>query len=176
MLNLKNTKTERNLQTALQGEALAHLKYQFYKSKISNYSKEYETLLDEIVHNEKEHGKIWFKQLNEGDVPDDLENLLDAYEGEKLEHLEMYPYFSNIAKEEGFNEIAKLFEEIGKIEGYHMQKFKKLRNSLKQETNFKNEEETIWKCLNCGYQYTGNIAIDICPICNHPKKHFTKQL
>ena len=173
--NLKGSKTEKNLEAALQGEALAHLKYQFYKSKISNYSKEYEAILDEIVHNEKEHGKIWFKLLHDGDVPKDEINLGDAYFGERYEHMEMYPHFSRVAKEEGFYEISKLFEEVAKIEGYHMQKFQELQDNINNESTFKQDGEEIeWKCLNCGYQYKGNVAIDICPVCNHPRKHFTK--
>lgn len=170
---LKNTKTEKNLMEALKGEALAHLKYQFYRSVISNFSKEYEQILDEIIHNEKEHGKIWFKQLHDGEMPSNVENLLDAYMGEKYEHLEMYPQFSRVAKEEGFDEIAKLFEEIAKIEGYHMELFEKLRNNIKEDKTFKGDED-CWKCLNCGYQYKGDIGIDVCPICNHPRKHFIK--
>ncbi len=174
MTDLKNTKTEKNLMMALKGEALAHLKYQFYRSLISNYSKEYEAILDEIIHNEKEHGKIWFKQLHNGEMPSDIENLLDAYIGERYEHLEMYPHYSRVAKEEGFDEISKLFEEIAKIEGYHMEVFEELRECVSTEENFKGEDD-CWKCLNCGYQYKGNVAIDVCPVCNHPRKHFTKK-
>lgn len=175
-INLKGTKTEKNLQKALEGEALAHLKYQFYKSKISNYSKEYEQILDEIIHNEKEHGKIWFKQLHDGEVPSDVENLLDAYLGEKYEHLEMYPNFSCVAEEEGFYEISKLFYQIAKIEGYHMQEFEQMKNNMKTGKGFKSNDEVTWKCLNCGYQYDGVESLDECPVCKHPRKHFMKIL
>ena len=174
IMNLKGSKTEKNLFEALQGEALAHLKYQFYRSKISNYSKEYEAILDEIVHNEKEHGKIWFKQLHDGEIPSDVENLLDAYIGEKHEHIEMYPHFSRVAKEEGFDEIARLFNEVAKIEGKHMEKFDELLNNIKDENTFVSDNEVEWKCLNCGYIYDGNEAMDECPVCKHPRKYFVK--
>ena len=179
-MELKGSKTEKNLETALQGEALAHLKYQFYRSSISNYSKEYEQILDEIVHNEKEHGKIWFKQLHDGKVPDDANNLLDAYLGEKYEHLEMYPEFSKVAYEEGFTEIGKLFEEIAKIEGYHMLQFEQMRENVVKDIAFYGSIEdgkvlpVDWKCLNCGYHYNGNEALEKCPVCNHPMKYFIK--
>ena len=174
-MDLKGSETEKNLETALQGEAVAHLKYLFYKSKISNYSKEYEQILDEIAHNEKEHCKIWFKQLHDGNIPDDLENLLDAYLGEKYEHLEMYPHFSRVAKEEGFDEISRLFGEVALIEGYHMRQFQELKEQIENNVTFDSPLVTVtWKCLNCGYQYLGDKALDECPICNHPKKYFVK--
>ena len=171
-MELKGTKTEKNLQKALQGEALAHLKYQWYKSQLSNLSKEYEKILDEIVHNEKEHGKIWFKALHNGEMPNDLENLLDSYEGEKLEHLEMYPHFSRVAEEEGFKDISRLFYQIGLIEGYHMEQFQQLREHL--DDVHKSSEEVVWKCLNCGYKVKGEDAPLECPVCNHQRKYFTK--
>ena len=171
-MELKGTKTEKNLQKALQGEALAHLKYQWYKSQLGNLSKEYEKILDEIVHNEKEHGKIWFKALHNGSMPNDLDNLLDSYEGEKLEHLEMYPHFSRVAEEEGFKDISRLFYQIGLIEGYHMEQFQQLREHLGDV--HKSSEEVVWKCLNCGYKVKGEDAPDVCPVCNHPRKYFTK--
>lgn len=174
IMTLKGSKTEKNLEIALQGEALAHMKYQFYRSSISNYSKEYEQILDEIVHNEKEHSKIWFKQLHNGKVPDDLDNLLDAYLGEKYEHLDMYPKFSKVAYEEGFDEIGKLFEEVAKIEGYHMLQFERLREDLLHYDNFSSAENVVWKCLNCGYRYVGDEALLECPVCKHPLKYFTK--
>ena len=180
-MNLKGSKTEKNLETALQGEALAHLKYLFYKSKISDYSKDYESILDEIAHNEKEHCKIWFKQLHDGSIPDDVENLLDAYLGEKYEHLEMYPNFSRVAREEGFEEISKLFDEIAKIEGYHMLQFEQMRGHIIDDLDFYGDikdngyvSSVRWKCLNCGYQYVGVEALDECPICKHPRKYFTR--
>lgn len=179
-MELHGSETEKNLMTALQGEALAHLKYQFYRSRISDYSKEHEQVLDEIAHNEKEHGKIWFKLLHEGAVPDDVTNLLDAFIDEKYEHLVMYPKFGKVAEEEGFDDIARLFYEIADIEGTHMQKFAELRYDIEEGKTFYGDIDDgvvsvgYWKCLNCGYQYKGVEALDECPICKHPKKYFTK--
>ena len=173
-MNFEESKTKECLEKALQGEALAHLKYQFYKSTISNYSKEYESIFKEIIHNEKEHGKIWFKKLHDGSVPNNLDNLFDAIQGETYEHLEMYPKFSEIAKEEGYDEISELFSEIAKIEGYHSKEFERLRNEIQEKENFKSDENTIWKCLNCGFKYEGDEALDECPVCSHPQKYFIK--
>lgn len=171
-MNFDESETKKNLLTALQGEALAHLKYQFYKSQISNYSKEYEQLLDEIVHNEKEHAKIWFKQLHNG-MPSDMDNLLDAYEGELYEHTKMYPLFSKVAEEEGFDEISKLFYQIGLIEGYHMEQFQDMREHL-SDIHSSDDDGTVWKCLNCGYKVKGKDAPIECPVCKHSRKYFIK--
>lgn len=173
--DLKDTQTEKNLYRAFTGEALAHLKYQFYKSKLSEYSKEYETILDEIIHNEKEHGKIWFKLLNDG-IQDNETNLLDAIHGETFEHTDMYPTFSKIAEEEGFHEIAELFKSVGEIEGTHAETFKMLQIQLKDDLLFKSYSTEKWKCLNCGYEYTGKNAPTECPVCKHPRKYFQKIL
>lgn len=173
-INLKGTKTEKNLKKALQGEALAHLKYRLYKSQLSKYSKEHEQIIDEIIHNEKEHGKIWFKALHDDVIQANVENLLDAYIGEKYECLEMYPSFSRIAEDEGFYDIAKLFYQVAKIEGYHMKQFEKMKADIETGKSFGGDDEVRWKCLNCGYQYDGKEALDKCPVCSHPKKHFVK--
>lgn len=173
-MNLKGTATEKNLQKALEGEALAHLKYQFYRSKIGNLSKDYEDRLDEIVHNEKEHGKIWFKLLHDGQVPENEENLLDAIKGETEEHENMYPEFGRIAREEGFEEIAELFEEVAKIEGKHAKEFSEMLKNIENENIFEDENEIQFKCLNCGYVHTGNKAPEQCPVCKHPQKYFVR--
>ena len=173
-MDLKGSETEKNLIEALKGEALAHLKYQFYRSKIGEYSKEYEQIFDEIIHNEKEHGKIWFKLLNDGSVPDDLANLEDAFIGERYEHIGMYPKFSDVAKEEGFDEISELFLEVARIEGYHMNTFLRLLGEIESLDNFLSNTDVEWKCLNCGYQYEGDEALLNCPVCNHPIKYFIK--
>lgn len=172
-MKLKGSETEKNLKKALQGEALAHLKYQFYKSKLSNISKEIENELNEIVHNEKEHGKIWFKLLNNNEIPDDIINLLDAIKGETYEAKDMYPKFGDIAEEEGFNDIALLFREVGKIENEHSEKFNEILTNLEKNSLFEHNEIKEWKCLNCGYVYNGTSALEECPICKHPKKYFS---
>lgn len=174
--NLKGSRTEENLKTALQGEALAHLKYQFYRSKISEFSKDFEAKLDEIVHNEKEHGKIWFKLLHDGAVPNDSVNLLDAMLGEKYEAEEMYPEFARIAREEGFEEIAELFEGVAEIEANHESEFEVMKKCVEDESFVFSDDnlDTRWKCLNCGYVVVGGFPPEVCPVCSHPRKYFVK--
>ena len=168
--DFENSKTKECLKRAFAGEAMAHLKYQFYKSKLANYSKKYETVFDEIIHNEKEHGEIWFKHLHDNVIDDNVVNLLDAIKGETFEHLEMYPVYSQIAKEEGCDEISKLFEDIAEIEGRHSQEFSKILDEVKSDYY---DEEATWKCLNCGHIVKGK-APDECPVCKHPKKYFVQ--
>ena len=176
MVKFEESMTKKNLEKALQGEALAHLKYQFYKSQISKYSKEYENILDGIIHNEKEHGKIWFKKLHEGNVPDNLTNLLDAVTGETYEYTTMYKEFSEIAEEEGFHELSQLFHQVGDIENHHSKIFQDIYNKIqKQDSTFKTlNDETEWECSNCGHIYTGRDAPEICPVCDHPMKYFKR--
>lgn len=173
--NLENTQTKENLQKALQGEALAHLKYQFYKSKLVDFNKSYENVLDEIIHNEKEHGKIWFKLLHDGSVPDNETNLIDAIEGETYEYREMYTTFGDVAHEEGFDEIADLFYSVAEIEGNHADKFDGILLDIrKKEGYYKSVDESKWKCLNCGFVFDGKNAPTVCPVCKHPQKYFTR--
>lgn len=172
---LDNTQTKKNLETALQGEALAHLKYQFYRSKLVDFNKGYEIILDEIIHNEKEHGKIWFKKLHGGTVPDNELNLLDAIEGETYEYRKMYTSFGDVATEEGFTEIAELFYQIAEIEGRHSEVFSGILNEIKNEEKYYESLDICkWKCLNCGHIVIGKEAPKECPICNHPQKYFVK--
>lgn len=173
-MELKGSKTEENLKKALEGEALAHLKYQFYKSMLSKYTVEYDNLFDEIIHNEKEHGKIWFKKLNGGEIPENIVNLKDAIKGELFEHTTMYPEYSAIAEEEGFFEISELFYKIGKIEGEHAKEFENISEKIKGDI-FKSESfEIKWKCSNCGHIIMGKNPPEECPVCNHPIKYFKK--
>lgn len=173
-MNLKGSHTERNLKKALQGEALAHLKYQFYRSQLSNTSKEIEKELDEIIHNEKEHGKIWFKLLHDKSLPSDIDNLDDAISGEKHEAYKMYPEFSRVAREEGFEEIAILFEEVAKIEKQHSIKFTEIFKNIEENNMFMDDKKQAWKCLNCGHISYGDKAPEECPVCNHPQKYFIR--
>lgn len=173
-MTFENSKTKQNLEKALQGESLAHLKYQFYKSKLSNISKEVEKELDEIIHNEKEHGKIWFKKLHSGEVPDNIINLKDAISGEQYEAYHMYLDFALDAEEEGYDDIAQLFRSVAAIEAKHAEKFQKTLEKIEANTLFKEETEVEWKCLNCGHIHFGKKPPEICPICDHPQKYFTK--
>ena len=173
-MKFEDSKTKNNLEKALQGEALAHLKYQFYKSKLANTSKEIEQELEEIVHNEKEHGKIWFKKLHSGAIPDDITNLKDAIAGEQYEAYHMYLDFALDAEEEGYDDIAQLFRSVAAIEAKHADKFTEILEKIEKNTLFKEKEEIEWKCLNCGHIHFGEKPPEICPICDHPQKYFTK--
>jgi len=172
-MNFENSKTKENLQKALQGEALAHLKYQFYKGKLANTSKQIEKDIEEIIHNEKEHGKIWFKLLHNNQVPDDITNLNDAIDGENYEAFSMYLDFAEEADKEGFSDIAKKFREVAAIEAEHAEQFKRVLKKIEKETLFKETEPVEWKCLNCGYIHVGEQPPEECPVCEHPKKYFT---
>lgn len=173
-MKFEESKTYKNLETALQGEALAHLKYQFYRSKIANTSKDLENKLDEIVHNEKEHGKIWFKLLHDGEVPDNIINLIDAVHGEVHEHEKMYPEFAQIAYDEGFDDIGNLFNSVAKIEGQHAQEFLNIGNNIDDDIIFNESKPIQWKCLNCGHIIVGKSALNECPVCKHPQKYFVR--
>lgn len=174
-MNLKNTETEKNLYRALTGEALAHIKYQFYKSKLSNDYKEYETIFDEIIHNEKEHAKIWFKILHDG-MPSNEDNLMDAFEGESFECNDMYPTFAKIAEEEGFTDIARLFRSVAEIECRHSTEFERIIDDLSEDVFKSDSNDTGWKCLNCGHVVYSSDAPSVCPVCEHPQKYFTRIL
>lgn len=175
-MELKGSKTEECLKKALQGEALAHLKYQFYKSMLSKFTTEYDIILDEIIHNEKEHGKIWFKQLHNGGIPSNTINIMDAIDGEAYEFETMYPDFAEIAFEEGFEEIGNLFSSIASIEGNHMDTFQSILDAIELGDMFYNtdDEDTNWKCSNCGHILTSKNAPSECPVCKHPKKYFVE--
>ena len=173
-MKFEDSKTKQNLEQALQGEALAHLKYQFYKSKLADISKEIEQELEEIVHNEKEHGKIWFKKLHSGVIPDDITNLKDAIAGEQYEAYHMYLDFALDAEEEGYEDIAQLFRSIAAIEAKHSEKFQNILEKIETNTLFKEKTKVEWKCLNCGHIHIGEKPPETCPICNHPQKYFTK--
>ena len=173
-MKFEETKTYENLQKALTGEATAHLKYQFYQKQLSEFNKGYDNILNEIIHNEKEHGKIWFKILHNNTIPDNETNLLDAITGETYEANEMYIGFGKIAEEEGYKDIADLFNKVASIEKHHSQIFHKIKTEISTDI-YDSIEQTDWKCLNCGYRVTGFNAPNNCPVCKHPQKYFTKE-
>ena len=173
MADLKGTKTEQNLNTAFAGESQARVKYQYYASKAKKEGYEQSAaIFQETSDNEKEHAKIWFKLLHDGGVPDTVTNLKDAAKGENYEYTDMYAGFAKEAREEGFEEIATLFEEVGKIEKEHETRYLKLLDNLEKGLTFKKDGVTIWKCRNCGYIHSGDTAPDVCPVCNHPQSFF----
>ncbi len=173
MAMIKGTKTEKNLNAAFNGESQARVKYQFYASqaKKAGYEQSAE-IFNETSDNEKEHAKIWFKLLHDGSVPGIEDNLKDAIKGEEYEETEMYVKFAKEAREEGFEEIAKLFEEVGKIEAEHEKRYRKLLDNLEKGIVFKGDGVTVWKCRNCGYIHIGDSAPEVCPVCNHPQAFF----
>ena len=172
-MELKGSKTEQNLMAAFAGESQARNKYTYYASKAKKDGYEQiAAIFEETAGNEKEHAKMWFKYLVGGEVPDTVTNLKDAANGENHEWTEMYKEFAEVAKEEGFTEIAKKFELVGAIEKEHEQRYLRLLRNIENEETFKKEESTVWVCRNCGHVHVGKVAPKVCPTCNHPQSYF----
>ena len=175
MAEIKGTKTEKNLNAAFAGESQARVKYQFYASKAKKEGYEQiAAIFQETSDNEKEHAKIWYKLLHDG-VADTMTNLKDAADGENYEYIDMYAKFAAEAREEGFNEIAELFEKVGEIEKHHEERYRKLIENIEKGMVFKGDGVTVWKCRNCGYIHIGDSAPEVCPVCNHPQSYFEIQ-
>lgn len=173
MANLKGSKTEANLLTAFSGESQARNKYTYFASQAKKEG--YEQIADiflETAENEKEHAKLWFKQLNGGAVPKTAENLKAAAEGENYEWTTMYADFAKIAKEEGFDEIAKAFEGVADVEKLHEERYLALLKNVESGMVFKKDKVAVWKCRNCGYVHVGEEAPTVCPVCKHPQSYF----
>ena len=175
-MELKGTKTEMNLLAAFAGESQARNKYDYYASVAK---KEGYTLLADIfaetAANEKEHAKIWFKLLHDGGIPDTATNLKDAIAGENYEWTDMYAGFAKDAREEGFTQIALLFEMVGAIEKDHEARYKALLDRLQTETIFVSDDVCVWLCTNCGHVHVGKKAPEMCPVCAHPKSYFQRK-
>ena len=175
MAEIKGTKTEKNLNAAFAGESQARVKYQFYASKAKKEGYEQiSAIFQETSDNEKEHAKIWYKLLHDG-VADTMTNLKDAADGENYEYTDMYKKFAEDAREEGFNEIAELFEKVGEIEKHHEERYRKLIENIEKGMVFKGDGVTVWKCRNCGYIHIGDSAPEKCPVCDHPQSYFEIQ-
>ena len=173
MPSLKGTKTEANLAAAFAGESQARNKYTYYASKAKKDG--YEQIAAyflETAENEKEHAKIWFKLLNGGEVPTTVGNLKDAAEGEHGEWSAMYPEFAEVAKEEGFAEIAALFAAVAKIEKAHEERYIKLLDNIESGKIFARGNKAKWICRNCGHITESGAAPNVCPVCAHPKSYF----
>ena len=158
-MELKGSKTEENLNTAFAGESMARNKYTYYASQARKDG--YEQIANiflETADNEKEHAKLWFKELCGGAIRDTTSNLEDAAEGENYEWSEMYPAFAKIAREEGFDEIATLFENVGKVEKNHEERYLALLKNIKEGVVFRKGEAVMWKCGNCGHIHVGKEA------------------
>lgn len=172
MTNLTGSKTEQNLMTAFAGESQARNKYTYFASiaKKEGYEQIAE-IFAETAHNEKEHAKIWFKLLNNG-MRDTATNLRAAAEGENFEWTEMYAAFAREAREEGFHEIAALFEAVGKIEKSHEERFLTLLQNIQGKQVFIKKGDVVWICRNCGHLHVGPVAPETCPVCSHPQAFF----
>lgn len=173
MKNLKGTKTEANLMTAFAGESEARNKYTFYASKARKDGYvQIAKLFEETASNEKEHAKLWFKLLHGGEIPTTSENLLDAAMGENYEWTDMYARMAREAKEEGFNDIAWLFEAVGQIEKGHEERYRKLLSNVENGLVFSRDGDMIWECSECGHIVIGPKAPALCPVCKHPQAYF----
>ena len=176
-MELKGSKTEKNLMTAFAGESQARNKYTYFASKAKKEGYEQiSAIFTETANNEKEHAKMWYKLLNGGEVSSTIDNLKMAAEGEHGEWTEMYKEFALVAKEEGFDHIAYLFEEVAKIEKEHEERYLKLLGNINNDIVFKtSDDETVWICRNCGHVYVGANAPEVCPVCNHPQSYFERK-
>ncbi len=173
MKDLKGTKTEKNLMEAFAGESQARNKYSYFASKAKKEGYEQiASIFEETANNEKEHAKMWFKLLNGGEVKDTISNLKAAAEGENYEWTNMYETFAREAEEEGYNDIARMFRGVAKIEKEHEERYLKLLNNIENNTVFEKEESTVWICRNCGHVHVGKKAPEVCPVCSHPKSYF----
>ena len=172
-MELKGSKTEKNLMDAIAGESQARNKYTYFASKAKKEGYEQiAAIFQETADNEKEHAKLWFKLLCGGDIPTTAQNLADAAAGENFEWTDMYDRMAKEAKEEGFDHIAFLFEEVGKIEKEHEARYKKLLENVQDGKVFEAGEIKIWKCRNCGHIVVGTKAPAVCPVCAHPQAYF----
>ena len=173
MKELKGTKTEQNLMTAFAGESQARNKYTYFASKAKKEGYvQIAKIFEETADNEKEHAKLWFKLLEGGSVKDTISNLKAAAEGENFEWTDMYDGFAKEAKEEGFDEIAALFEGGAAIEKEHEERYRKLLERVEGEVVFSRDGDVIWQCSNCGHICVGKKAPEVCPVCAHPQAYF----
>ena len=173
MKSLKGTKTEKNLMEAFSGESQARNKYSYYASKARKDGyQQIAALFEETANNEKEHAKLWFKYLHDGEVPDTMTNLKDAADGENYEWTDMYDRMANEAVEEGFDEIAFRFRAVAAIERHHEERYRRLLQNIEEGIVFSRDDDRIWLCRNCGHIVVGKKAPEVCPVCAHPKSFF----
>ena len=171
-MNLKGTKTEKNLLEAFAGESMARNKYTFFASKAKKDGYvQISKIFEETAANEKEHAEIWYKYLHNG-VASTPENLKAAAEGENYEWTDMYDRMAKEAREEGFFEIAEKFEMVGAIEREHENRYKKFLANIEGGLVFSREGDMVWQCSNCGHIVIGKQAPSICPVCDHPQSYF----
>ena len=170
-MELKNSQTYKNLETAFAGESMARNKYTYYASKAKKEGYEQiKEIFEETAANEKEHAELWFKLMHDG-VPTTKENLKDAAEGEHYEYSEMYKEFAEVAREEGFDDIAETFDGVAGVEIQHEKRYLQLLENIEKDRVFKRETKQVWKCRNCGHIYESEEAYEVCPVCDHPKSY-----
>jgi rubrerythrin len=184
MPSIKGTKTEKNLLASFAGESQARTRYDYFASKAKKEGfVQISEIFAETARQEKEHAKRFFSYLEGGDteiqaaypagvIGSTLENLMAAATGEKHEHTELYPGFAKVAREEGFEEIAVLWEMVSVAEKQHEKRYRDLAANIENDRVFKREGKQTWRCRNCGYVHEGNEAVDMCPACRHPQAHF----
>ena len=172
-MELKGSKTEQNLMKAFAGESQARNKYTYYASKAKKDGYEQiAAIFEETANNEKEHAKMWFKELHGGSVPSTIDNLKDAADGENYEWTDMYEEFAKTAEEEGFKALAIKFRQVAQIEKHHEERYRKLLKNIDDEVVFSRDDEKIWICRNCGHIVIGKKAPNVCPVCAHPQSYF----
>ena len=170
-MNLKGTKTEQNLMAAFAGESQARNKYTYFASVAKKEGfEQIAAIFQDTANNEKEHAKMWFKEL--GGLGDTAANLLAAAEGENYEWTDMYDTFAKEAEEEGFTALAAKFRAVAAVEKSHEERYRKLLSNVEMQQVFEKSEETMWECRNCGHLVMGKKAPEICPVCAHPKSYF----
>ena len=184
MASLKGSRTEKNLLKSFAGESQARNRYTFFASAARKEGYiQIQRIFEETAANEKEHAEVFFKYLEGGEVEITAaypagkigtteENLLAAAEGELLEWGTLYPDFANVAREEGFLDVAESYTEIAEVEEEHEKRYRKLLENVKNGTVFKRDEEVEWHCLNCGYIHHGKEAPEVCPACKHPRSYY----
>ena len=170
---MKGSKTEANLQAAFAGESQATNKYTYFASKAKKDGYvQIAAIFEETANNEREHAKMWYKLLNGGQVSGTMDNLRMAAEGENYEWTDMYAEFAKTAREEGFDEIARLFDGVAAIEKEHEKRYLKLLANVKGDLVFSKEGDVVWQCANCGHICVGKKAPEVCPVCAHPQSYF----
>lgn len=172
-MELKGSKTEQNLMKAFAGESQARNKYTYFASKAKKDGYEQiAAIFEETANNEKEHAKMWYKELHGGSIPSTIDNLKEAAAGENYEWTDMYEEFAKTAEEEGFKQLAVKFRQVAAIEKHHEERYRKLLKNINDEVVFSRDDEKIWICRNCGHIVIGKKAPGICPVCAHPQSFF----
>lgn len=172
-MELKGSKTEQNLIKAFAGESQARNKYTYFASKAKKDGYEQiAAIFEETANNEKEHAKMWYKELHGGSVPSTIDNLKEAADGENYEWTDMYEEFAKTAEEEGFKGLAIKFRQVAAIEKHHEERYRKLLKNIDDEVVFSRDDEKIWICRNCGHVVIGKKAPEVCPVCAHPQSYF----